>query len=153
LINVSNKTYIAACFLLGLFASLQTGCGSSDRSAVSGAITLDGKPLQTGTIELYPIESTKGPSSGGVVEGGRYQIPIEKGPMKSGTYQVRISSMQKSGKTTVDRDRPGEIVEWPVNIVPTRYNSLSTLKIKIEPNASESEFNFELQGVADAKAP
>ncbi len=40
------------------------GCGSADRANVSGKVTLDGQPLETGSIAFEPIEGTQSPSAG-----------------------------------------------------------------------------------------
>jgi hypothetical protein len=53
-----------------------------------GEVTYDGKPLETGTIELIPIDGTPGPSTGGAITNGQYDVPQNIGPRTGGTYQV-----------------------------------------------------------------
>src|SRR5688500_13010891 len=61
---------------------LLAGCGAdSDRGAVSGTVTLDGKPVENGSISFVPIEGTQSPSAGAVIGNGTYEIPRDKGPM------------------------------------------------------------------------
>ena len=56
----------AALLLLGLTA----GCGGPPRAKVSGTVTLDGQPVESGTISFYPTANS-GPTAGGGIENGR----------------------------------------------------------------------------------
>ncbi len=122
------------------------GCGRTDRSAVSGIVTLDGKPLSTGVINFFPTEGTKGPSAGGIIVDGRYEVGGEKGVMV-GTNRVTISSQQKTGRKVSRFGRPGSsegLVDEMADVVPQQYNAQSTLVQNIQ--AGKNELNFELQG-------
>src|SRR5262245_24328187 len=78
----------AACVAL----SLVLGCGpKSDRLAVSGAVTLDGTPLEAGSIRFDSSGGQKVVSSGALIKGGEYYVPQEKG-LPPGKYRVQITS-------------------------------------------------------------
>lgn len=146
---MSIKVHVTSILLLGVVAVSLSACSSDaiDRARVSGTVSYNGQPLETGMIELYPIDGTGGPSTGGIIEQGQYEIPADKGPLVEGAYQVRITSMRKTGKTFVDRDRPNQVIDWPANLIPAQYNTQSTLKVTIASDRSQNKFDFDLQSV------
>ena len=64
--------------VLGL--ALLAGCGpASDRLAVTGNVTLDGAPLDRGSIRFSSLGDQKLLVSGGLIQEGEYNIAQEKG--------------------------------------------------------------------------
>ena len=121
------------------------GCGSKTIH-IEGAVTYDGKPIPEGTIEFLPIEGTSGPSTGGVIKDGQYVLPIDKGLVRGGRYQVLISAFVKSGKTVPNNMVPGgPPMEFSENYIPAKYNSQSTLKVTFSEDSAENTFDFKLQ--------
>ena len=59
------------------------------RVAVSGTITYEGKPLESGIISFTPAEGTDGFAAGGGIKAGKYRISREEGP-STGLYQVQV---------------------------------------------------------------
>ena len=84
------------------------GCGhnGSDLQAVSGTVSLDSQPLDSGSIQFCPMERN-GLTSGASIVNGEYHIPREKGlpPQK---YTVRISS---ADQTNVSQSQPVAIAQ------------------------------------------
>src|SRR6516164_4580945 len=84
--------------VLGIYLA---GCGGgkSDRFAVEGKITLDGQPVETGTIMLIPVEDAQGKAVKVYTEikGGHYAFDSNNGP-GSGIYKVVISWKRKTGR-------------------------------------------------------
>jgi hypothetical protein len=137
---------------LGLTAlialALLAGCGSGPtRAQVSGSASYGGKPIETGTIELLPVDGTKGPATGGAISGGRWEIARDKGPLVGGTYLVRITGTKKTGKTVAPpRGLPGQQpAEEVVNYIPAAYNTDSTLKIRVSERSADNQFQFDLK--------
>ena len=60
------------------------GCGSAT-VPLWGEVTFDGKPLESGTIEFIPVEGTPGPSTGGTITDGQYDVPPNVGAQPGGT--------------------------------------------------------------------
>lgn len=94
----SNMTRICVVFCTLL---LVAGCGGGDegydgppRSAVSGTVTLDGSPLDSGVICFVPRESTNRAVSIPIAAGS-YSVPEGKGP-NFGVYDVVISGSPPS---------------------------------------------------------
>ncbi len=71
--------------VLGLFTC---GCGNTAPS-VSGTVTIDGKPVPTGSISFVPISS--GATVGSPIENGNYQIS----KLEVSTYRVIIMAFQE----------------------------------------------------------
>lgn len=121
--------------LLGMIC----GCGTSDpsgRRAISGAVTLDGAPLEQGSISLQPADGAKY-SSGAVISKGRYTIPKDKG-LPPGKYRVVISAVKPgTGLTLPQGAMPGEEVGVPAEeLIPPEWNTNSNQFIEITTSGS-----------------
>ncbi len=64
---------------------VSTGCGNS--ASVSGKVTYNGQPVKVGSITFLPADG-QGPSAGGVITDGAYQIE----GMTPGEKNVEIKS-------------------------------------------------------------
>jgi len=122
------------------------GCGPTDegdgvvREAVSGTVTLGGKPLSGASIHFIPTNPNAPGESSGEIDDGKFAIPKERGPA-AGTYTVKISTRQN---VEVDPNQPpGPPPKAKPETIPKKYNAASTLNAEIkagEPN----ELTFEL---------
>lgn len=133
------------CALAGVLvlAAGLAGCGGSsgiERYGVSGTVTLDGEPLDTGAIQFGP-EDGQGMSGGAAIQNGTYDIPADRG-LPAGKYRVRISSA--GGGTEVEEEAPGESLENLANErIPAKYNVNSQETIEITPDGSNT-FDFDI---------
>jgi hypothetical protein len=143
---MSARTSAAAAHLgLLLIAVAVAGCGSAGdgiaRQAVSGSVTLDGKPLDHGEITLSPIE--QGPSAGGTIAAGAFAIDQSGGPAL-GKYRAMIVSIRPTGRRVRDADGPpGSTVDEMANTIPDRYNTRTELEIEVK-NQAPNRFTFDL---------
>jgi hypothetical protein len=134
--------------LLMVEVTLLGGCGAADdglgRRAVSGMVTLDGQPLAAGSIQFEPQAGNTGTivSGGGVILGGLYQIPRDKG-LCPGKYKVSISSAGEA-QATGAFEPPGNRTPPPPEKVPTKYNVATTLSAEVKGDGPNS-FNFDLK--------
>lgn len=132
--------YCSAIFLVG--------CGDNgptlNRAQVSGDVTVNGDPLEKGSIAFLPADGTQGPSVGGTIQEGHYLIPMEEGPVV-GTYRVKIRATRKTGRTIEAGPPapPGTMVEEIEAFIPAKYNTKSALTAEIQPEANE--VNYDLQ--------
>jgi len=85
----SPRTLARAASLILLFAGL--GCGGST-TTVSGEVSLDGTPVENGTITFEPADQ-KGPVMGGPITNGRYVVT---GP--PGKKNVLVTASRPTGK-------------------------------------------------------
>jgi len=87
----SNRlTFLVAAFMFAL-----AGCGTTAddgvaRVEVSGTVSIDEKPVSSGSISFRPVGD--GPSAGGAVTGGEFHISADRGP-SPGTYRVTVSTL------------------------------------------------------------
>ena len=85
---------MSAKMLCGLFVAFAVGCGPSTR--VEGTVTLDGRPVNDGSISFAPADGT-GPSFGAALTEGRFQVAAAS-PVTAGPKRVRIRGSMKTGK-------------------------------------------------------
>jgi len=126
-----GRLLTAACCLL-----LAAGCGGGadlpDRAKVEGLVTLDGKPLETGTVIFEPDASkgTTGPPAYGQIDPqGRYELRTDRTAASAdgaviGFHRIRIQARQDV--------EPGELAR---SLVPARYDDAkrSGLVAEVKP--------------------
>src|SRR6056297_1516134 len=128
---VSTARWPIRCvFTIGSLVCLSAliGCGgpATDRVPVAGEVTLDGQPLDRGSIEFHP-DGEEGTVTGGVISEGTFEIPAVQGA-KPGNYSVRIFA--SGGDVEVAPDEPpgpegeGQVSE---ERIPAKYNTETEL--------------------------
>jgi hypothetical protein len=113
-------------------AALFSGCARSELIEVSGQVTFDGKPVETGEIIFHPVDTSLTPA-GGRIRGGQYKLLTKPGKMR-----VDIQAVRKTGK----RD-PLEGFEITELYIPPRYNAETELTAEVTPDG-ENRFDFPL---------
>ena len=133
-----------------LTASAALGCSSATegireipRVAVSGEVTLDGKPLPEGKIELVPLGSESGDTAVADIQDGRFSIIRAVGP-SPGKHKVKISS-RKSLKIAEGQEPGGAPNKREPEKIPKKYNAQSTLEVDI-PDSGSAKLDFPLDG-------
>jgi len=130
-----------------MLANCLLGCGGEPKQeSVSGSVTLDAKPLASGTVQFMPEEG-KGLAVGALIQDGAYRLPNPPG-LAPGRYRVSISAQGGSAarsETAPDMDlgRPG--VKDPI---PVRYNQETTLRAEVTSGGSNT-FPFDLTSKPD----
>lgn len=128
--------HAAMCCALTL---LLTGC--SQQLKVEGQVTLDGKPVDSGSISFEPADGA-GAEFGGTITNGSY---VAEGPptAKPGAKIVRIRASQKTGKQIpAGSPFPEGTMTDEVVTVPADYNDKSKLTADVKAGANQA--NFEL---------
>lgn len=131
---------------LSLFAlMIFLGCDSSPEREISGTVTLDGEPIESGEILFKPTGESQGAAAGSSIENGSYYVPaVSQGVQAGNQYRVEITSEVGKGKMVFNPEAPSGQTELLENTVPERYNVQSELRITISPDPSENTFNFDL---------
>lgn len=132
------------CLFFFLAAALIAGCGGGiQRAAVEGQVSLDGKPIQKGSIFFRPSGETKGMTAGGEIADGRYSLPAEKGPAVGGNL-VEIYTDLRTGRKVplVPGDPKAGMKDEVLQAVAPRYNTQTTLHCEIAPG--DNSHNFEV---------
>jgi hypothetical protein len=121
------------------------GCSRRDgRLAVSGAVTIDDKPLETGSIRFQPVDINKATGSGAIVRNGKYSVPADHG-LTPGKYLVTVQASEKTGRMIPNPQDPkkGQVEEFRE----IHYEEAGKLEIAIDPKAS-TRFDFPLKRAA-----
>jgi hypothetical protein len=128
------RAAFAAAATAGLVVAV--GCGGGDQTGeVTGMVTLDGTPVETGAITFTPADG-KSPTAGAAIEAGKYTARVPAGPAK-----VVINGSKVVGKKALYG--PGS-PERPVyaELLPEKYNEKSDVTYEVKPGAQEK--NWEL---------
>lgn len=128
---------------LGMISTL-VGCGPNDGLVeVSGTVTLDGKPVETGAVSMQPVDG-KGVSGGGAIKGGKYSARTSPGNLA-----VQINSMVEVRKENPTKEE----VERGLDVdrkesIPAEYNRNSKLRIEVTPEKRNVNFVLTSDGKA-----
>jgi hypothetical protein len=134
-VSLQHRSIQFATFLATL--ALLVGCGAgSGLCMVSGTVSVDGTPVDAGTISLRPKEGDQVKGVGGAIENGVFQLTAEKG-LPPGTYDVFVLASKRTGRVVKDPQR-GEIAELKqINL----QNSPQEIQLDAD-NASELKLEF-----------
>lgn len=128
--------------VMGLFVIAGCGKGTA-RLKISGEVTLDGAPLDGGSIRFTLLGSETTLTSGAMIHNGEYKIPKQKG-LLPGTYHLEISAPDTDGPTTMARATPGGPgIPVAVERIPPEYNIDSNKTIEVTADG-DNHFVFEI---------
>ena len=130
-------------FVIGI--GICAGCGGSGgRVGVAGNVTLDGKPIEDGSI-VFESADRSGPSAGGKIQQGAYSLADDSGVMP-GKKTVRIFAMRKTGKQVAGgvASDMSQMVDEIEQYVPAIYNEKSTLTCEVVAG-DDNRHDFELE--------
>lgn len=108
---------------------------------IEGAVTLDGQPVESGTIAFYPVSDGEAGGVLALIESGKYALPADQGPLP-GTFRVEVSWPKKTGRQIPSLD-PGMMAEEMVEAIPAKYNRESQLRVEITSGQSTYDFHLE----------
>lgn len=139
---------VAQALVCGLVA-LVAGCsgGGGKHAAISGAVTLNGQPLASGTITFQ--SSSGGLAAVGTITDGKYNIPGSEGPLP-GHQTVRILAFRdgpQAAPAGVETSAPmSSQASQPVKeqYLPPEYNTASKLTANLVANKNEN-VDFKLE--------
>lgn len=129
---------VVSVVLMTLSICALAGCGGAPkdplgRQAVSGKVTLDGKPLDAGSITFQPVVETGGTASGAVITAGQYKVPAESG-LAAGEYKVVILSPEPEAKHSADEMMNNPSTTPSKERVAAKFNKDTELKATIKSN-------------------
>jgi hypothetical protein len=138
-----SKAHRFALLVATITVATFAGCQkTSDRLPVSGTVTLDGTPLDDGTIRFSSLGGTAF-SGGALIRDGQYVIEAEKG-LPPGSYHIEITSPDNNSKPILYRtgpDDPGSLTQ-PERI-PPEYNIESRQSVDISADR-DNHFVFDI---------
>jgi hypothetical protein len=116
--------------------TLASGCDRGPappkRGKLEGKVTLNGKPLPSGTIRFMALDPN-GVNVLATVKDGRYSVPEADGPTK-GKYRVEFSVPSATKQRVPNDDIPGQFMEVAPETLPPRYHRDSAIAIKYDPD-------------------
>lgn len=134
-----------ASLIVTVAALAAAGCGDSgpQRAPVTGQITWEGKPVESGTISFMTSGTAESASASAPITAGKYTIPEESGPAV-GANRVEILGNQSMGKKEAGPPfPPGTMIDDTKQVLPPIYNHASKLTADIKDG--ENTVNFDLK--------
>ena len=111
------------------------GCsGSSMTGTVNGTVTLDGHPLQEGTVRFVPVDG-KSPTAFAPVADGKFTASVPLGEMR-----VEFSAPKVIGRHKVYETPDSPMVDDVVDLIPNRFNVQSELRITVRKGSQDETF-------------
>jgi hypothetical protein len=111
------------------------GCsGGPPMGDVRGTVTVNGQPLSEGAVRFIPVNGDT-PTTGGTIRDGKFrvQVPVAK-------HRVQIVANVVDREKTPSNATDDQIVMK--KLVPSRYNSQSTLTIDVVQGLNEPEYKL-----------
>lgn len=122
---------IVACWL--------AGCGRGG-ARVSGRVMLDGKPLETGSVQFHPASA--GPVAYGSIDSqGRFSLAVGAAgnAVPPGRYTATVVAV--AAPAAVDAD----VEAVPVPITPRRYGDVATSGLSFDIVPGENAIGIDLE--------
>jgi hypothetical protein len=116
-----------------------TGCGS--QGTVSGKVSLDGKPLPGGVVNIYDSEGQT--RTGGISKEGTYSVSN----LALGKAQVSVVTL--GSRDSVRGGNPNSTSAGTFVAVPGKYMDKDQSGLALEVKAGKQDFEIQLKG--DAK--
>jgi hypothetical protein len=117
------------------------GCSGSDLGAeVSGVASLDGRPLESGSVVFAPVDGVSNNATSAVNSDGTYQLVSNRTiGLTPGKYRVAVTMHEH-----VDV-KPGErSMVMPKLLTPEKYADPSTSGLEFDVAAGSNTINIEL---------
>lgn len=116
------------------------GVGGPQRYEVEGEVTFQGQAVDRGSIEFSSLAKDTVLTSGAAILEGRYSIPRPQG-LTPGEYQVRIY-WPEALPLPKDAGSLKQGFPTPKERIPSKYNTQSTLTVKIKPEKNRADFHL-----------
>jgi hypothetical protein len=112
-----------------------TGCGGkAGKGTVTGRVTLDGNPVEKGTIQFFPADG-KGQTAHAPIQGGHFtaEVPV-------GVKRVEINAPKVVGRRKAYDTPDSPLVDEYGETIPVKYNARSELRTEVKPGRNEADF-------------
>jgi hypothetical protein len=123
-----RTTAVFFCLLAAGF--IGCGGGPADLHAVTGTVTLDGAPIQKGSIGFEPVSDER-TGGGAVIADGKFSIPQAHG-LPVGKFRVVVHAAAPGSQSGAPSNAlPGEAPPPPKELIPPEWNEASTHTIEV----------------------
>jgi hypothetical protein len=115
---------------------LIAGCAKSDTGVVTGTITVDGAPAQSGSIAYFPIDRKSSTAGAGITD-GRYTATV---PLGSSKVEIRVPKVVGQKKLYDTPDSP--IKQILAESLPPKYNDQTELTLDVKPGENHQDYQL-----------
>jgi hypothetical protein len=122
--------------VLLIYALAVPGCESSNDADVSGTVTVDGTPVEVGSITFLPADG-KSPTAGGKIENGKYSVRVPLGTMKVAIRYPKAAGTKKLYNTP---DSPIGTI-WK-EVLPARFNEKTELALEVKSGRNNKDWEL-----------
>jgi hypothetical protein len=106
---VSKSRIALALMCLSVLPALSS-CGSNaGLSSAAGVVTVDGQPVESGTIQFQSTDDAAAKSAGGAIEAGKFELSA-KTALAPGKYNVSVQAFKKTNRVIKDPQK-GQVAE------------------------------------------
>jgi hypothetical protein len=131
---MSPTIRLSLLFLAPILVGVMGCSGSSTTGTVNGTVTLDGNPLQEGTVRFVPIDG-KSPTASASVAEGKFTASVPLGEMR-----VEFSAPKVVGRHKVYETPDSPMVDDVAELIPNRFNVRSELRITVRKGSQDETF-------------
>lgn len=133
-----RRVVFAAAAVLTLTAVV--GCGAR-KPVLSGLVTLDGKPLNSGDMQFFPVAGDGQTSSAFIGADGRYRTEVSPTKMR---VVIHVSKVVKTVKM-YDNVPDSPTTEIREEVLPARYSDMNKSELIVDIKPGENQKDFELK--------
>lgn len=115
---------------------------------MSGTVTLDGRPLDTGSVQFHPAAA--GPVAYGSIDAqGRFTLTVgaAASPVAPGRYTATVVAVAATAPTSPDAETV------PVPITPQKYSDVATSGLTFDLKPGENTIDIDLVSSRDGTGP
>lgn len=152
-----SRSIVRFTSCIALVTALLTGCGGGSKhprtAAVSGKVTFDGKPLETGSLLFVPVGG--GPSAQGQINAdGTYSLGTftETDGAVLGQFKVMITAYSIPAGAAVLPENEGRGNEGIKSLIPEIYSDLEKSGLTATVTETANTIDFDLVKQAPKKA-
>jgi len=125
-----------ALLAIALFVLL-AGCSGNRTAQVTGTVSVDGRPLEKGSISFIPADG-KGATAGSEIKDGKYTVS----KVSPGTVMVQIRYPKVTGKTKLYDTPDSPTRDTLTEGLPKKYNDNTELRFDVQPGKNEKDWEL-----------
>lgn len=131
---------IARWLLAGAILFSVAGCGeTSNLAQVTGSVSIDGRPVETGSISFIPADG-QGPTTGAVIVAGKY---TSEAPLGVSKVEIRVPKVVGKKRLYETPDSP--VQDLMAEVLPEKYNEKTELRIDAQPGQNEKDWDLTIK--------
>src|ERR1019366_3447045 len=111
-------------FLLAML--ILVGCNSDNLAEIKGTVKFDGKPIDKGSIQFFPVDGNAATAGGEIID-GNYSVKVPATLMKVTISWPKVVGKKKLYDTPDSPERP--IFE---QVLPPKYADMNDTELKFE---------------------